>query len=64
MTLTVGMPALGDPTQVPLVAKEHVALSETQTLNPQPIPPGKPTAAVRAKKKNGDQRVVTAGRTV
>ena len=31
MTLTVGMPALAVPTHVSLVAKKHVAPSETQT---------------------------------
>jgi hypothetical protein len=53
--------ASANETQAPVVSKRHVSPSETQTLNPQPIPPGKSPTATKTPKPGQEQSIIFVG---
>jgi hypothetical protein len=61
LALTASAPALADETHLPVVAKKQVAPGETQTLNPQPIPPGKAVAVGKPSKTGGEHAIIFVG---
>lgn len=53
--------AFADETRAPVVSKKKLSPGETQTLNPQPIPPGKPATAAKASKGGSDKSIIFVG---
>jgi hypothetical protein len=53
--------ASANETQAPVVSKRQVSPSETHTLNPQPIPPGKSATAAKTPKSAEKQSIIFVG---
>ena len=52
---------LANETQAPVASKRHVSSSETHTLNPQPIPPGKSARAPKMSKPGQEKSIIFVG---
>ena len=61
LALGAATPVIADETHVPTVAKKQLSPGETQTLNPQPIPPGKSATVGKSPKTGGENSIIFVG---
>ena len=61
LALVAMPPAFADEARAPVVAKKKLAPGETKMLNPQPIPPGKVSAAGKSSRNAEKQSIIFVG---